>query len=720
VPAAAGFVDVSAAAGFDINDVTFGAGWADFDGDGNLDVLVCRHYFRPLLYRNLGDGTFNYSFFPPLFDMYDHHGPLLSDFDDDGDVDIYLTGGADAGTSTSWKPMYRNDGDFSFVDVAAEWGVADSLSRGRSSSAIDVEGDGDVDFFVAKARRVISPNSLFINVGNQTYTDEAASAGIADDFGSVGGLWGDYDRDGDPDLLIGGEETADFETRLYRNEGNVSFVDVTDALLPGIGQIASAAWADYDEDGDLDLAIGRGDHALFDAMNWDADSVSFFFNSRNGDDGVDALTFLQTGDSTTYELYFNGFYWPELVFISETGYHPPQTSPFTLSEDIRGAPDFAPGESTGFYLWTDEVIDIWEMRTSSPPATGNTFAGYLTANGSFTSVSLSGVEPYTHGERGTRLYRNDGTVFTNVSVLSGLTDTVNVRHVAWVDLDQDGSLDLHVLNKGDTQSGNGSDVFYRGNSDGTFRDATATWNLTGPANGLADAVAYGDYDADGDLDLVLTSGTGPRALTRREIHRLYRNDGPVGNWLEVDLVGLYSTREGHGAWVTCVSATAGRQTRYVTGNAWRGCQEYPRPRFGLGADALVDSLRIEWPSGVVDVLAGFSANRTVTIFESFAGVEAPVRTPSRSELALRVLPNPTPRRGPTVLRFEGRREEKARLEIFDAAGRRVVERTLPPGVARFVWTGNGSDGRPSAAGVYFARIREGDRVAAAKIVRIGR
>src|SRR6185436_12429225 len=97
--------------------------------------------------------------------------------------------------------------------------------------------------------------SLFLNDGSQHYSDAAAAAGLADDFGSVGGIWGDYDNDGDPDLLIGGE--------------------------------------DADNDGDLDLAIGLGDPALFDAISWNADSLRYFFNTRFGDNGLDGVGFLQ-------------------------------------------------------------------------------------------------------------------------------------------------------------------------------------------------------------------------------------------------------------------------------------------------------------------------------------------------------------------------------------------------------------------------------------------
>ena len=239
-PAQGAFTDVSQSSGVNLNDHTYGLGWSDFDGDTHPDLFVVRHYFRPIIYRNLGNGQFSSFFFPALFDASDHHGPVIADFDNDGDPDIYLTSGADAGGGTVAKKLYRNDGFFDFLDIAGPAGLADSLARGRSSSAMDVNGDGALDVFVAKAPRVASPNSLFINNGNGTFTDVGPSAGVGNDFGSVGGIWGDYDHDDDPDLLIGGEESGTYETRLYRNNGDLTFTNIAPNAILGLGGIAAA------------------------------------------------------------------------------------------------------------------------------------------------------------------------------------------------------------------------------------------------------------------------------------------------------------------------------------------------------------------------------------------------------------------------------------------------------------------------------------------------
>lgn len=719
---AAHFTDVTvpATGPFLADGVTYGLGSRDLDNDGDLDTYVCRHYERPIVYRNNGDGTMTYPHFPPLFLLpEDHHGGLLADLDQDGDIDVYITGGADAGSSEVPKRMFRNDGNLLFRDVAADWGLEDASARGRAASAMDVEADGDVDIFVAKAVRAISPNSLFLNDGDQNFTDVAASAGVEDGFGSVGALWADYDRDGDPDLFISGEEEVSFETRLYRNDGNVTFSNVTAAAFPGVGQLAAAAWGDYDNDGDLDLAAGEGDRGLIDGVMWNADSIRFFFNTRNGDNGLDGIAFTQTGTSAQFQLFLNGFAQPSEIHIGGDDEQPFSATFWWDFDQMFGIPPFTPGGTTGFYLWSNDFTDIWDLRCSAPPMAGTSFAGTITVapGESFTAVSPVGIEPPVEPiVRGSQLWRNDGGVFTDVTASAGLSDEANVHHVTWVDLDQDGYLDLHVVNKGDTANLNEPDLFYRNLGNGTFADETTAWGLEGPTEGLGDGAAFEDYDEDGDLDVMKTSGTGPRYLAEKTIVRLYRNDAPTGNHLRVKLVGDTSTREGYGAWVSCTSPGIGTQHRYVAGNNWRGTQEMIDSYFGLGTDTQATEVRVEWPSGVVDVLTNVAAGE-VTILESDPATDVP----ALGEVGigpLRLSARPNPSRGTVLVTARHARAAPGQFEVFDAQGRRVWRQPLAPGVDRVEWDGRDGGGRETAAGVYFVRWTQGDTTAREKIVRL--
>jgi hypothetical protein len=712
-PAAADFDDVTENTDVDLTEFTYGAAWSDFDGDGRADLFTSRHFSPPVIYRGLGNGTFDASFDPPLFAPGDHHGPVVADFDNDGDPDVYLTGGSEGGAGNLEKHFYRNDGDWQFVNVAAAAGLADGWGRGRSCSAMDVNRDGWIDLFVAKARRPGSPNSLYLNDGAGHFTDVASAAGVADAFGSVGGAWGDYDRDGDPDLFVSGEEDPISQSRLYRNDGGLTFTNVTGALLPGLGRAAAAAWGDFDKDGDLDLAVGLGDEALFDGAERINDKITFFCNARESENGVDGIDFTTSASSVSFQTYSSGEYGPGTIFIGASGFHPGPQSPFTLTRSqAAGQPQYVVGSSIGLYIWTQG--NTWKIRCCAPPAQGYNYGGLIDATASISSMTTSGFEPYTHGQRGTRLYRNDGTTFTDVSAAFDIDDDANVRNLAWVDFDRDGDLDLHVLAKGDTQAQNEQDILYR-NRLTSFANETGGQDLEGPANGLADACAWEDYDGDDDLDVAILSGGPPRAYALLETDRLYENDSSPRRVLRVNLEGTVSNRDGLGAWVTCVSAYAGAQHHYVTANAWHG-QVMLDPYFGLRYDQHVQLLRVEWPSGAVSELTGVPAGE-VTVVEPGGSVDAPAIVPGAvPELRLSVRPRPAA--GHVVFEVAGVPGVPCTLEVFDAAGRRVLEKRLDAASATIEWAGDDASGRRVASGVYYAVLRQATREARAKVVML--
>lgn len=704
-------VDVSASKGINLRDFTYGLAWNDFDSDGRRDLFVCRHFDPPVIYRGLSNGNFSSVFNPTLFAEGDHHGQVIADFDNDGDSDIYLTGGAEGGTGNIPKHFYRNDGAFQFVDIAAAAGLEDGTGRGRSCSAIDVNADGWLDVFVAKSPRLGVPNALYLNDGAGHYTDIAASAGVADAFGSVGGVFGDYDRDGDADLFVSGEETDASESRLYRNNGNLTFTNVTSTMLPGLGKVAAAAWADFDKDGDLDLALGLGDEALFDGAERISDKITFFMNAREDENGIDGIDFTTNASSVSFSVYSAGVFDSTTVFIGANAVNP-TTSPFSLTAaQAAGQPPFTVGTSTGLFIWT--VGNSWKVRGIAPPAQGYNYGGLIDATSSISSHTTSDFEAYTHGTRGTRLYRNDGTLFRDVTLDFDITDAVNVRNLTWVDYDRDGDLDLHVLGKGDAQTQNEPDLLYR-NRGTYFTDETSDYDAEGPTQGIADACAWDDYDNDGDLDVAILSGAPPRAYAVLENDRLYRNDTASRNEIRVNLVGTVSNRDGLGAWVTCVSSYAGTQSHYVTANSWRGGQVMTDAYFALRWDTVVNLLRVEWPSGIVNEFTNVP-HGDVTVTEANTALDvAPLATGEAAALSLRVVS--TPSVSSVSFEFLGDRAGEANLEIFDARGRRVLRTFVPAAQRSFTWNGVDHAGKSVGQGVYYGVLTEGLRQSKAKVV----
>jgi hypothetical protein len=152
---------------------------------------------------------------------------LWADLDDDGLPEALCPhgGGGGCGCPSGANELWRSLGGGGFATVGGAGGMADAVGRGRAFSAADVDGDGDLDVFHGKAPLVASPNSLYRNDGALSFTDVAASAGVDEQEGTVGGLFADYDDDGDPDLFVGGEEFTR-PTVLWRNDGG-TFADVT-------------------------------------------------------------------------------------------------------------------------------------------------------------------------------------------------------------------------------------------------------------------------------------------------------------------------------------------------------------------------------------------------------------------------------------------------------------------------------------------------------------
>jgi len=270
------FTDVTEKA--NVGDEGYGMGCVigDYDNDGDADIYVT-NYGRNALYRNNGNGTFtDVTEEAGVGDKRWGVGATFFDFDNDGNLDLYV------GNYLEFDPeyrlyyeadefpgplaypgqpdvFYRNNGDGTFKDVTEEVGI---LNEGRAMGilAADYDGDGFVDVFVANDAM---ENFLYKNNGDGTFTNVGLESGVAfSEFGdataSMGGDFGDFDLDGDLDLLV---PDMTFNS-LYRNLGNGNFEDVSANV--GLAEMSGQYWSwggdffDYDNDGDLDTLISNG------------------------------------------------------------------------------------------------------------------------------------------------------------------------------------------------------------------------------------------------------------------------------------------------------------------------------------------------------------------------------------------------------------------------------------------------------------------------------
>jgi hypothetical protein len=521
----------------------------------------------------------------------------------------------------------------------------------------DYDNDGDLDLAVGNNG---DANELFVNDGAGSFMRETP-------FGTwltFAVAWGDYDNDGDLDLAVG--NGGGQQNKLYVNDGGGTFHE-EDRF--GTSSTVAVAWADYDLDGDLDLAVGNGILGLPERN---------FLYINNGD-GTFTESF-QFGRKQTDSVVwgdFDGDGDPDLA-IGNGGFGAPDQNALFVN---NGDGTFARVDTFG---------------------TGDTAAlawGDFDGDG---DLDLA-VGNWETGEN--LLYVNEGGVFAGQAAF-GDRDT---NTLSWGDFDNDGDLDLAVGN-GDFLSAD-SNFLYVSNGDGTFTEEFA-FGL-----GSTDAVAWGDYDNDGDLDLAVGNEHSPSQ------NYLYRNEENDAASIRIHLVGRrhdlgtgYSNRDGIGAKVAMYAAghlgdPAHRLGfREIEAHGGFSPESAIDAHFGVGDAASVD-LRIVWPGSdgerIVQDLPGVVAGERLVVVESgvFTGVGG-AESPIGAKIRFDVMPNPV--KGSARFLIEAPGGGPGVVDLFDVGGRHV--RTIPldraggPEVWSAVWDRRGASGAEVPSGVYFARF----------------
>ncbi len=244
----------------DIGDWGGGA-WADFDNDGNLDLLAVRgdnNAAQAVLYRNNGDGTFTRLPAKTIGGVVPAgggapYGPVWADYDNDGVLDVFV-----ARSGIDW--LYHNDGNGGFTSITNNL-LGTATEDSFDAAWADYNNDGRPDLFVAMASDPAT-NRLYLNLGGGSFAQVTSGSIVTDSAGSVGCAWGDYDNDGNLDLFLVNGLSPGQNNFLYHNNGDGTFTRMTSDVVGSIASdpavFAGCAWGDYDDDGFIDLFVTHG------------------------------------------------------------------------------------------------------------------------------------------------------------------------------------------------------------------------------------------------------------------------------------------------------------------------------------------------------------------------------------------------------------------------------------------------------------------------------
>lgn len=574
-------------------------------------------------------------------------GACFFDYDLDGDMDLYLVNGARLETIGPANPvrntLYRNNGDGSFTDVTVQAGVGDN-GWGGGCSVADYDNDGDPDLYITN----YGPNVLYRNEGHGTFFDVTVKAGVGDDRWSAGAVFVDIDRDGDLDLYVANylrfniADLGRYSSGCYWKGAPVmcgprGFEGEADVLYRNNGD---GSFTDISDQANVAGSALFGLGVLAGDVDEDGDTDIFVAN-----DSQMNLLFLNDGRGR----------------FEERGL----VAGVALSGD--GRKQAGMGVDLGDYDG-DGDQDLFVTNFSDDYHT---------------------------------LYRNDGGgLFTDVSLIAGL-DPATRSSLGWgggfFDYDNDGDLDLFIAG-GHVYPDVGThdplttyrqrNLLFRNEGNGRFTDVT---ERSGPGLALVQpsrGVAFGDYDDDGDLDIIV--------VNENEVPALLRNDGGNANhWFKVRLIGTRSNRDGVGARLR-LHAGGHTQVREVRVNGSFYSSHDPRIHFGLGDETSVKRLEVRWPSGTEQVLADLPADHLVTIDEalgvvSIISLRGPGRTPGPLLLAETSPSEPAPAppavgaartSGPQTTRLTA--TDLREIDILVRAGtRRIMSGQYAAGIAAY-------------------------------------
>lgn len=520
----------------------------------------------------------------------------------------------------AWSPFHLENGETEdrHLPAAMAGGVA----------VFDYNGDGKPDLFFTNGANLSTlkkddpkySNRLFRNDGNGKFTDVTTAAGLAGTGYDMGVAVGDYDNDGHPDLFVAGLH----RNTLFHNNGDGTFTDVTArsglgrSLDPQYGPLWSvgAAWVDVNNDGLLDLFV-------VNYVQWNYEHeprCSYAGRSEYCNPsffkGLPSQLFLNKGDGTFEDV-------SEVWGVRS---HVGKGMGVAIADfDHDNRPDLFVTNDTFYNFFFHNLGSKFEeiaFQTGSALAEDGNFISGMGLD--FRDIDNDGYPDLFYVALANQTFpllkNKAGKEFLDITGSTGMrrqTMPMSAFGGAIYDLDNDGWKDIFVT-RGEVLSRSmprtsieqPNSVFRNLGASGSFQALTSEAGLDASGPARHRGCAFGDLDGDGKIDVVVT------ALNKDAEIWMNRSPGSA-HWLDVRLVGTKSNRDGIGAAIEVVSA-GGVQYNHMTTSVCYASSSAGPVHFGLGADSVAQSIEIRWPSGIVQKLENVTADRVIQAVERAA------------------------------------------------------------------------------------------------------